>query len=88
VRVLVQQWEESEVGWGTRPDGYSIHETEQDREDYIKEYWDRMPNYIPSEYSDTCGNPFWYALTDKEMQDLLNSSKNGIREYNWKPWKD
>lgn len=88
MRVLVQQWEESEAGWGTRPDGYSIHETGPDREDYISEYWDSMPDYVPSEYSRPYGNTFWYALTDKEMQDRLKNSKNGIREYSWMPWKD
>ena len=26
--VVVQKWEESERGWGTRPDGFSLHLTE------------------------------------------------------------
>jgi hypothetical protein len=30
-KVVVQKWEEVEVGWSRKPDGYSIHLTEEDR---------------------------------------------------------
>lgn len=58
-RVLVQKWEESERGWGTRPDGYSIHKNQQDLDAYLKKYWDQMPKgEAPDEYSRPDGRPY------------------------------
>jgi hypothetical protein len=37
--VVMQRWYESERGWGQRPDGCSLHLTEQDRAAYCKKYW-------------------------------------------------
>ncbi len=36
--VVVQKWEETERGWGVRPDGFSLHLTDADRSAYIGEY--------------------------------------------------
>jgi hypothetical protein len=44
-------WEESEAGWGTRPDGCSLHLSVEDSQRYIKDYWKRMPKQVPDEYS-------------------------------------
>lgn len=49
--IFVQLWDESERGWGVRPDGVSIHLNQQARDAYIKAYWDRMPDTVPDEYS-------------------------------------
>ena len=49
--VWCQLWEESEKGWGVRPDGYSLHSNQEDVKKYIKEYWDGMPKQTPDEYS-------------------------------------
>jgi hypothetical protein len=62
--VVGLAWEESEEGWGVRPDGYSIHPTEKDCREYVKEYWAKMPNDPPSDYSRPSGEPF-LALVDK-----------------------
>ena len=56
--VIVQKWEERELGWGSRPDGYSLHLTESDRKAYLREYWKRMPDETPDAYSVTCGTPY------------------------------
>jgi hypothetical protein len=61
--VIAQNWVESERGWGTRPDGISIHRTEQERADYVKRYWDGMPNTVPDEYSRPEGDPYRLPLT-------------------------
>lgn len=76
--VIVQKWEESERGWGTRPDGFSLHLTDADRKSYIEEYWDRMPNSIPDEYSRPNGTPY-KATVDAATFDRVKASKNGIR---------
>jgi hypothetical protein len=65
--VIVQKWEESERNWGVRPDGYSIHLTEADRKAYIKEYWDRMPNETPDEYSRPAGTPYTAEVDDVKI---------------------
>ena len=49
-RVAIMPWEESERGWGTRPDGFSIHPDADDYRTFLKAYWDRMPDSPPDEY--------------------------------------
>ena len=44
-------WTESERGWGTRPDGYSLHLSENHAKKYVDDYWKKMPKDIPDEYS-------------------------------------
>lgn len=75
--VVVQKWEESERGWGTRPDGYSLHLADADRKAFIKEYWDRMPDAAPDEYSRPDGTPY-KAEVDAETYAKVKASKNGI----------
>lgn len=76
--VLCQCWEESERGWGTRPDGYSLHRSEEDLRRFIRRYWDSMPDDnspIPYEYSRPVGDPY-LALVSKEFYDKLLNSEN------------
>ncbi len=56
--VLCQQWTETELGWGTRPDGFTLHMTEQHRAQYIRQYWAGMPDRVPDEYSRPDGEPY------------------------------
>lgn len=59
-RVYVQLWEESERGWGCRPDGVSLHKSKADCDEYIEEYWEGMPPTAPDEYSRPCsGRVSW-----------------------------
>lgn len=76
--VIVQKWEESERGWGSRPDGYSLHLTEEHRVAYIKAYWDRMPDEPPDEYSRPDGS-LYEAEIPIEVYEKVIASKNGIR---------
>jgi hypothetical protein len=64
-RVIVQKWEESERGWGTRPDGYSIHPDEAARDRYMKAYWARQPKDVPDEYSRPHGTPYQADVPDE-----------------------
>lgn len=78
--VVVQRWEESERGWGVRPDGYSIHPDIAARNQYVKEYWATMPNEIPDEYSRPCvhiQDPVYLA----EIELVNFNGKCGIRYY-------
>jgi hypothetical protein len=79
-RVYRQEWLESERGWGTRPDGYSLHLSLSDIEAYVKEYWDSMPNEVPDEYSRPEGGPREISVETK-IYKQVKDSKNGIRLY-------
>lgn len=76
--VVVQKWEESERGWGTRPDGYSLHFSKADCTRYIKEYWDEMPDVVPDEYSRPDGKPYLCDIDEKTYRKVKRS-KGGIR---------
>lgn len=83
--VVFQRWEESERGWGTRPDGYSLHLTKEDREAFIQEYWDRQPKgEVPDEYSRPEGEPY-FADIGPDLFTKLSNSKNGIWEHSRPP---
>lgn len=83
--ALCQQWEESEQGWGVRPNGYSLHTCQTDLEAYVAEYWDRMPKtHVPHEYSRVSGSPYWCEV-DEAIADKINASKNGIRDFGRPP---
>lgn len=82
--VIVQKWEESERGWGTRPDGFSLHLSEADRQAYIEAYWAGMPDSTPDEYSRPDGKPYT-ALVDDKIFAKVQKSQNGIRSFDSPP---
>lgn len=73
---LIQEWEESEKGYGVRPDGFSIHRNEQDLADFIKKHWDALPDSAPDTYSRPSGAPRTGFLTAVVRKSL--GSKNGV----------
>lgn len=36
--AILETWTESEAGWGTRPDGGSLHLTKEDYKKFIDDY--------------------------------------------------
>lgn len=88
-KLWVQKWEESERGWGTRPDGYTLHSKQEDITKFITEMRARemagQPDgYIPDEYSRPCGNPYEVEIADEKLVGKVKKSKNGV----WGPGKD
>lgn len=81
--VVVQKWEESERGWGTRPEGYSIHRTEKDKAAFVFGYMEKqrelLGEAVPDEYMRPCGTPY-FAEVDQETYDKITG--NGLRFYN------
>lgn len=77
--LLCQKWEESELGWGTRPDGYSLHLSDEHRRAFITDYWDRMPDEVQPEYSRPDGTAYWFEAT-QELFNEVKVSKNGVRK--------
>lgn len=77
--VLCQKWIERERGWGSRPDGYSLHLSSKCRLHFIQDYWDSMPDSVPDEYSAPYGEPY-HVEVDDETYNKINESKN-LRVY-------
>jgi hypothetical protein len=55
--IVCQKWLERGWGGSVKPDGYSLHLFYSDRDKFIKEYWDSMPDEPPDEYSKPYGQP-------------------------------
>lgn len=73
-------WTESEQGWGVRPDGASLHLTQDDAKQYLKEYWDNMPGKVPAEYSRNDSGTGKLVTVGLDLHKQLNlSKKHGIR---------
>ena len=77
LKVILEEWTESELGWGTRPDGASLHKNIESYKIFVKEYWDGMPKEVPNEYSRPNNSPI-EVYVDKETFDKVQKSKNGI----------
>lgn len=75
--VICQLWEESEMGWGQSPDGFSLHLTIADRDAFIKAYKKDRKGSTPSIYDRPCGEPY-QQLVSQKVADLIGSG-NGIR---------
>jgi hypothetical protein len=58
-KVIVQDWEESERGWGVRPDGFTFHLNAKDHEAYVKGFYGEFNNAkeVPDEYTRVSGDP-------------------------------
>jgi hypothetical protein len=77
--VVCQRWLERERGWGTRPDGYSLHIGKLECQRYIKEYWDGMPPSAPDEYSAPVGDSYWCEVSDELYEEIV--AGKGYRSY-------
>jgi hypothetical protein len=77
--VHCQLWEESERGWGTtRPDGSSLHRTDEDRRAFIDRYWGTMPDgTVPDCYSRPAGKAFPVDVDDETLSKITQS-EDGI----------
>jgi hypothetical protein len=73
-KVYLQHWEESERGWGIRPDGCSLHTTLEERKKYLDSiYKNRDSSSIPHEYDRICGEAFEVSI----KEELYDSFENG-----------
>lgn len=55
--VYAIEWEESERGWGCRPDGYSFHSSAEKAKAYLAEHYSAHTGPVPDEYSRASGGP-------------------------------
>jgi hypothetical protein len=84
--VYCMPWEESERGWGIRPDGYSLHLTEEDYREHLDRHWafyhQQYGNSVPHEY-DRPGlkDPYPCVVDEETYQKIKDSKDNSIREF-------
>lgn len=76
--VVCQKWEERELGWGSRPDGLSLHVSHEALKRYIAQYWEGMPDEVPHEYSKPCGTPYEVGVS-QEVAEQLADAEEGVR---------
>jgi hypothetical protein len=74
-KVILQLWEESERGFGTRPDGCSIHIDSDNRNNYIKSIYDSRKDEVPNIYDKIIGSEL-EAFIDDELFKKLNEEKS------------
>jgi hypothetical protein len=70
--VICQDWEESERGWGVRPDGHTLHLSREDHDAYVKGYYATYNNEAeaPGEYTRTSGGPRLVKVAEATYQRL------------------
>lgn len=69
-KCILQIFEESERGWGVRPDGCSIHLDEKSRVDYIDGIYKNRSSVVPDEYDRPVGNPIECFISDNLFEKV------------------
>ena len=74
-QVYLQYWEESERGWGVRPDGCSIHISKDECMKYVKSIYSNRTKEVPNEYDRIIDGIVDVILKDS-LYDLLLEEKS------------
>ena len=81
MKAICLGWEESEAGWGTRPDGIRIHTTSEECDRFVKAYNDSLPDEVQHEYErPTTGNKIKVTICD-ELAKRITCDKQSCRLY-------
>jgi hypothetical protein len=82
-RCYFQRWEESERGWGVRPDGCSLHLSEDSHKRYLNEiYTTRQGEMsIPDEYDRISGPLIECFISDTLFKLVMEKNSLRLMEY-------
>jgi hypothetical protein len=81
-RCYLQRWEESERGWGIRPDGCSLHSHVDSHRIYLQSIYDnREADQIPDEYERVSGPLVECFISDNLFQILKSKESLRLHEY-------
>ena len=77
--AICQIWEESERGWGIRPDGYSLHINKTEANTFAAKFLKWQHEYFeskgimdtPEEYTRKCGEPYETLISKEAYNQLL-----------------
>jgi len=83
--VVCQDWEESERGWGVRPDGFTLHLTMDNRDAYVNGYCRTFHTeaQAPDEYTRVSGDPR-LVEADDETYAKLTEHADMQHDYEWR----
>jgi hypothetical protein len=78
MEVYCQNYEESERGWGTRPDGHTLHLSRNDAVKFAQDYCRLgvLPQ-VPAEYSRPLGQLKMVPVDSKTLEELRADHKRG-----------
>lgn len=79
--AYLQYWEESERGWGTRPDGCSLHLTMDDLHKYVSNVYSIRTGDVPHEYDRTIGSPIEVKVSNELYKILIEDTNARLFEY-------
>lgn len=79
--IVVQKWEESERGWGTRPDGWTMHLNPNALRTYLKKLADERASHkeVPDEYSRPCGSSYVMMVDEDTFNQIAEAPDQFIR---------
>jgi len=87
-KVIMQLWEESERGWGVRPDGCSLHIDAIERDKYVASIYKKREQdlIVPNEYDKIVGNGIdifvddvlYLQIRDKNSIKIIESDLNNL----------
>lgn len=71
--VYAQQWFEYERGWGSRPDGITLHSSRQKRDAYVEHYNKTYNNkkVVPDCYTRASDTPQLIEVEDDIYKEVL-----------------
>lgn len=83
--VWCQDWVESERGWRTSPDGYTLHLTEEDRDKFVRGYNRTFNNKeeVPSIYTRAEGPPRLIKITLEQLEILRSQKDKPDVQFEW-----
>lgn len=64
-KIIMQLWEESERGFGTRPDGCSLHSDVAERDKFIRMIYEGRGSEVPDVYDRVVGDGMVAFVDDK-----------------------
>lgn len=76
--VIVLEWEQSEAGWGLRPDGFSIHRSPANCKVYVEDFWRSLPDVRPLKHSRPYGTSY-IQVVEPEIYKQVKASATGVR---------
>jgi len=83
LEIIHVSWEESERGWGSRPEGCSLHLSVEDFNKFMKKYCKRLPKEVPDVYERPAGNPE-VAYASRKLYRKIKRNSSSLRLYDEK----
>lgn len=66
------EWVEHERGWGSRPDGFSLHRSQEEAAKFVKDFYEKQPkDYVPDEYSRPCNEKAKLIQVSESLHDYV-----------------